>query len=40
VPGEPGASVVADTLLDWIMARTKGRIPVPQPDDLGVVKNR
>jgi len=35
-PGEPGASVVADTMLDWILTRSKGRVNVPQPDHLSV----
>jgi hypothetical protein len=36
-PGRPGASAVADTLLDWLLARSKGRAFVPTPRDLGVV---
>ena len=36
-PGQPGASAVADTLMDWLLARSKGRASVPTPRDLGVV---
>jgi pimeloyl-ACP methyl ester carboxylesterase len=36
-PGLPGASVVADTVVDWIFARAHGRARVPTPAELGVV---
>lgn len=29
VPGQPGSSLVADTLIDWILARVKGTTKVP-----------
>jgi pimeloyl-ACP methyl ester carboxylesterase len=35
-PGKPGASLVANTLLDWMLARSEGRAPVPIPVVLGV----
>jgi len=38
MPGQPGASVVADTLVDWMLARSEGRAPVPTPKHLGVYK--
>jgi hypothetical protein len=39
-PGKPGASVMADTLVDWLLARSEGRVPVPTPEHLGVYKAR
>jgi hypothetical protein len=36
-PGEPGASAVADTLINWVLVRAKGRAGVPTPASLGVV---
>jgi hypothetical protein len=35
-PGQPGASAVADTLIDWVLARSHGRARVPRPAELGV----
>jgi hypothetical protein len=35
-PGEPGASAVSDTLIDWVLKRSKGRAAVPSPKSLGV----
>ena len=35
-PGEPGASAVSDTLVDWVLKRSKGRAEVPTPKQLGV----
>lgn len=35
-PGEPGASAPADTLVDWVLKRAKGRSIVPTPKQLGV----
>ncbi len=41
VPGQPGASLVANTLVDWIFARTGTKTAaVPSPKDLGVVNTR
>jgi hypothetical protein len=37
-PGEPGASAVSDTLIDWVLKRSKGRADVPTPKALGVVE--
>lgn len=39
-PGQPGGSIVADTLVDWLFARAKGRAQVPTPAELGVVNTR
>jgi pimeloyl-ACP methyl ester carboxylesterase len=39
-PGLPGASVVADTVVDWIFARAHGRARVPTPAQLGVAETR
>ena len=38
-PGQPGASVVADTLIDWLLKRSSGRADVPSPKQLGVRKS-
>jgi hypothetical protein len=35
-PGEPGSSVVANTLVDWVLKRAKGRAAVPTPASLSV----
>jgi hypothetical protein len=35
-PGEPGASAISDTLIDWVLKRSKGRAAVPTPMSLGV----
>jgi pimeloyl-ACP methyl ester carboxylesterase len=35
-PGEPGASAISDTLIDWVLRRSKGRAAVPTPMSLGV----
>ncbi len=35
-PGEPGASAISDTLIDWVLKRSKGRAAVPTPKSLGV----
>jgi len=40
LPGQPGASIVADTVVDWIFARAHGRARVPSPAELGVVTIR
>ena len=39
-PGEAGASLTSNTLIDWILARSTGRTPTPSPDKLGVVQTR
>jgi hypothetical protein len=39
-PGLPGASVVADTVIDWIFARAHGEARVPTSAELGVVTMR
>lgn len=39
-PGQAGASLTSNTLVDWILARTEGRTPMPKPNKLGVVKVR
>ena len=40
-PGEPGSSLVANTLVDWIIARTGSKLAiVPTPAELGVVQSR
>ncbi|CAM3439032.1 Alpha/beta hydrolase family protein [Paracidovorax anthurii] len=40
-PGEPGSSLVANTLLDWVLARTGTEgARVPTPWQLGVVRSR
>jgi pimeloyl-ACP methyl ester carboxylesterase len=40
-PGEPGSSLVANTLVDWIVARTGSKpATVPTPADLGVAPSR
>jgi hypothetical protein len=36
-PGEPGHSAVANTLVDWVLKRSKGAIVTPTPKALGVV---
>lgn len=35
-PGQPGASAISNTLIDWILARAHGRANVPDPAALGV----
>ena len=35
-PGQPGASAVSNTLIDWLLKRSKGRAAVPGPKQLGV----
>src|ERR1041385_1387373 len=40
VPGQPGASAVSDTLIDWMLARVHGRAVVPRPAELGVRRAR
>jgi pimeloyl-ACP methyl ester carboxylesterase len=39
-PGEAGASLTSNTLVDWMLARTEGRTPTPKPKKLGMVKTR
>ena len=40
-PGEPGSSLVANTLVDWVLARTGTKAAkVPTPKELGVVLSR
>ncbi len=39
-PGQAGASLTSNTLVDWLLARVEGRTPVPKPKKLGVVKTR
>lgn len=40
LPGQPGASAVSDTLIDWLLARARGRALVPRPAELGVRRAR
>lgn len=35
-PGEPGAAVVSNTLVDWVLKRSKGVAITPRPAALGV----
>jgi hypothetical protein len=35
-PGEPGSSLVANTLLPWILARSTGTVRPPASSRLGV----
>lgn len=35
-PGQPGASAVSDTLIEWVLARARGRARTPSPAELGV----
>ncbi len=35
-PGEPGNSVVAETMIKWLLKRSEGRATVPTPARLGV----
>ncbi|HLF22671.1 MAG TPA: alpha/beta hydrolase, partial [Burkholderiales bacterium] len=35
-PGQPGASAISNTVIDWVLARAKGRAEVPSPTHLGV----
>ncbi|MFI4935303.1 MAG: hypothetical protein ACHP7N_11835 [Caulobacterales bacterium] len=35
-PGEPGANAISDTLIDWVLKRSKGRAAPPTPKSLGV----
>lgn len=37
-PGQPGASAVSNTLIEWLLNRSKGRAAVPTPGQLGVKK--
>ncbi|MHC4066781.1 MAG: alpha/beta hydrolase, partial [Planctomycetota bacterium] len=39
-PGQAGASLVSNTLIDWLLARSEGRAPTPKPKNLGVVQMR
>ena len=39
-PGEPGASVVAGTLVSWLLARSSGTVRVPSSERLGVTSWR
>jgi pimeloyl-ACP methyl ester carboxylesterase len=40
-PGMPGSSLVANTLVDWVLARTGGKAArVPTPRELGVALSR
>jgi hypothetical protein len=39
-PGEPGSSVVANTLLPWLLARSVGTVRVPSSERLGVTSWR
>ena len=39
-PGQPGASAVSDTLIDWMLARARGRGRTPSPAELGVHRVR
>jgi len=36
-PGEPGSSAVANTLIDWVLKRSRGVAATPTPKSLGVV---
>jgi len=39
--GQPGVSLVANTLVDWVFARTGSKLAtVPSPKDLGVINTR
>jgi hypothetical protein len=35
-PGEPGASAISGTLVDWVLKRAKGLSDTPTPAALGV----
>lgn len=35
-PGQPGASAISNTLIEWVLARAQGRAGVPSPQSLGV----
>jgi hypothetical protein len=39
-PELPVASVVADTVVDWIFARAHGEVRMPTPAELAVVATR
>lgn len=39
-PGQAGASLVSNTLIDWLLARSEGRSSMPRPKKLGVVQTR
>jgi pimeloyl-ACP methyl ester carboxylesterase len=39
-PGQAGASLTSNTLIDWLLARSTGRVPTPEPKRLGVVQTR
>ncbi|MFL6621989.1 MAG: alpha/beta hydrolase [Sulfurifustis sp.] len=35
-PGQPGASAISNTLIEWVLARAQGHAGVPNPQSLGV----
>jgi pimeloyl-ACP methyl ester carboxylesterase len=35
-PGQPGVSAISNTLIDWVLARARGKAYVPSPRELGV----
>jgi hypothetical protein len=39
-PGQAGASLTSNTLIDWLLERSTGRAPTPKPRKLGVVQTR
>jgi len=39
-PGQAGASLTSNTLIDWLLERSRGRAPTPKPSKLGVVQTR
>lgn len=39
-PGQAGASLTSNTLIDWLLERSTGRAPTPKPKKLGVVQTR
>jgi hypothetical protein len=39
-PGQPGASAVSNTVVDWMLARVHGRVRTPSPAELGVRQAR
>ena len=38
--GQAGASLTSNTLIDWLLARSEGRLSAPKPKKFGVVKTR